>query len=316
MGLHPSFKEFLSDFQSNPDFYELTPNQNREILKDVFKVPPYSGKLADIVTEDRNIQLKETSLPLRIYRSKTPTSSSLIWFHGGGFLFGDLDSSDPTCRLITAKTNRTVISVGYRLAPEFPFPIPPEDCFLASKWIVDHANELNISTEKMAIGGASAGATLATVVCLMWRDKQGWPSFEHQLLIMPMVDHSLNYPSYEIFGTNHCLTTKSIQYFLNHYTKQTVDLQDPYCLPINAKDLTNLPPATLMVAECDPLHDEGVCYANLLKKAGNAIKLLDLPGLIHGFIGQAKNNPFAEAALNHIIEEFCLLSDHVATKLC
>lgn len=305
MSLHSSFHNFLKTFHKEPDPSNFTPQENRQRLKDVFKKPEYSGELASINTEDRVVALIDVNLPIRIYRSKMSSSKSLIWIHGGGFVWGNIDgASDQICRIIAAKTNRTVISISYRLAPEYPFPTPPKDCFSVCEWILDHADELKIDPEQVTIGGASAGATLATTVCLMWRDKNKSHVFQHQLLIMPVIDSRMNYPSYDDYGKNHLLTTESMRYFLKHYTKDWDDLKHPYCLPINIEDFSNSPPATIAVAECDPLHDEGIHYAKLLKKSGIDVNLIDLEGVYHAFLGHLLENDFAKSALIKIINKY------------
>ncbi len=209
---------------------------------------------------------------------------------------------------IAAKTNRTVISISYRLSPEYPFPTPPEDCFALCEWIEAHTNELQISPKQIAIVCAYAGATIATTVCLMWRDRKNKSPFNLQLLVMPVIDSSMSYPSYTHYGNDHLLTKNSMKYFFNHYANYPNDLEHPYCLPINVEDFSNLPSATIVVAECDPLHDEGIHYAKLLEKSGIKVNLIDLNGVYHGFLRHLLENEFAQNALMKIINTLNFLS--------
>lgn len=304
MPIDKSFVDFLTATTEQPDICEFSPNENRLRMKEMYKKPSYDKELASIITIDKNILINNKELPIRIYNSAQKNRACLIWFHGGGFVFGNLDSSDLLCRKIAAKSNLTIVSVDYRLAPENKFPAAVEDAYEATNWALKNASELNIDADKILIGGASAGATLAAVACLMMRDKGFSGAIKHQLLMMPMIDNNFKNKSYEMYGKDYFLTTESIKYFLNHYVKNEIDLLNPYCLPGKAQNFHNLPPAMIITLECDPLRDEGEDYSNRLINEGNKVEHHCYSGLFHGFISQVLNNHFAENAVDEMVTSY------------
>jgi acetyl esterase len=235
--------------------------------------------------EDRAIPGPEGTIPVRIY---TPEGKGpfpvLVFFHGGGWVIGDIDSHDAICRTMTNKAGCINVSVDYRLAPEHKFPAAPEDCYAATKWVADNAASFNGDSTRVAVGGDSAGGNLATVVSLMARDRGG-PKLAYQLLIYPATDYYIpGTPSIKENGEGYFLTRDDMVWFLGHYLSSEADIKHPYAFPLQAKDLSGLPPAMVITAEFDPLRDEGEIYAVKMKQAGGDVTSRRYDGTIHGFV--------------------------------
>jgi acetyl esterase len=234
--------------------------------------------------ENRSVPGPEVDIPIRVY---TPTAdgplAALLFFHGGGWVIGSIDTHDNLCRSIANAAGCVVISVEYRLAPEHKFPAGDEDAYAATCWTAEHANRLGIDSNRIAVGGDSAGGNLAAVVSLMARDRRG-PSLALQVLLYPITDRDLDTPSYLRYADGHLLTRDGMAWFWNHYLPESVSPRHPYISPLQAKDLSSLPLALVITAECDPLCDEGNAYARRLEKAGVPVTLNCYPGMIHGFV--------------------------------
>jgi acetyl esterase len=231
-------------------------------------------------------------VPVRIYRPEgTGPFPLLVWFHGGGWVIGSVQGGDATCRRLAAGAGAVVVSVEYRLAPEYPFPAAPEDCYAATVWAVAHAGELGADPARVAVGGDSAGGNLAAVIAMMARD-QGGPSLRFQLLVYPVTDALSTYPSYIENGEGYLLTSDTMRWFIGHYLGEA-DPKDPLASPIYAPDLSGLPPALVLTAEYDPLRDEGEAYGKLLEMAGVPTAVRRFDGQIHGFFGFAAVFPAA-----------------------
>jgi len=206
---------------------------------------------------------------------------------GGGFVLRGIDPHDKACRRIARDNNAVVISVGYRLAPEYKFPVPVHDCYDATVWASENADVHKGDVSRMVVMGDSAGGSLATAVCLMSRDLNG-PKIIYQVLIYPCTDGTLSSASIDEYGKGYLLTRKMMEWFMDHYKSQEEDLYSPYLSMLLADDLSNQPPAFIFTAEYDPLKDEGRKYAERLKEAGNEVIYKDYGGLIHGFINMPK----------------------------
>jgi acetyl esterase len=206
----------------------------------------------------------------------------LLWFHGGGWVIGDLDSADPTARHLAVGASCVVVSVDYRLAPETKFPGPADDCYAATQWAIQHAASLNANPERVAVGGDSAGGNLAAAVALMGRDRKSL-SLAFQLLVYPVTHCNYSTNSYQNYAEGHGLTRDGMQWFWEHYLQTSADANNPYAAPLVATDLSNVPPALVITAECDPLCDEGAAYAQRLSAAGIPTTYTCYPGMIHGF---------------------------------
>ena len=225
-------------------------------------------------------------IPLRLYRPLPASAGALpvlVYFHGGGWVIGDLDTHDVLCRDLAMKSGCTVVSVDYRLAPEFAFPVPVDDCLAATRWVQQHATDLNVDPTRIAVGGDSAGGKLAAVIAIAARNAKDLP-ISFQLLIYPATDQRFNTKSYQVNGQGYLLTSDSMTYFRGHYIADTKHYLDWRASPLLADDLSGLPPALVLVAGYDPLRDEGVAYAQRLSEAGNKATLVSFERQIHGFI--------------------------------
>jgi len=236
--------------------------------------------------ENRTVPGPRGKIPVRVY---TPAGRApfpvLVYFHGGGWVIGSLETHDGVCRHLANAAGAVVASVDYRLAPEHPFPASGEDAYAATRWVAANAAVIGGDAKRVAVGGDSAGGNLAAVVALMARDRGG-PQLVFQLLVYPVTDApSANTPSYRENADGYFLTAKMMHWFWNHYCGKNTDLSDPYLCPLRARDLKRLPPALVITAEFDPLRDEGEAYAARLREAGNQADLKRYPGMIHGFFG-------------------------------
>ena len=223
------------------------------------------------------------AIPARLYAaSQARNLPILVYFHGGGWVIGSLDTHDDLCRRLAIASGCMVIAVDYRLAPEHKFPAPVEDSFAATRWIAEHAKELGGDAKRLAVGGDSAGGNLATVVALLARD-QGGPPLRFQLLIYPAVAKDFTLPSMKAYGEGLLLTMPGMYWFWNHYLSLPADARDFRACPIVSPSLKGLPPALVAIAEYDVLRDEGEEYARRLQSAGVPVQLRRYDGMIHGF---------------------------------
>jgi acetyl esterase len=223
-------------------------------------------------------------IPIRIY---TPEGASepcplFVFYHGGGWVCGSRDSYDAVCRLLTRASECVVASVDYRLAPEHPAPQPFEDCYAATEWLAAHGAEFGADPARLAVGGDSAGGGLAANVALKARDAGG-PRIAYQMLVYPGVDHDTTSGSYTAYKDGHFLTGERMAFYGRCHVPRPEMMEIPYVLATRAQTLRGLPPATIILAECDPLHDQGVAYAERLRADGVAVDLKVYPGMIHAF---------------------------------
>ena len=231
------------------------------------------------------------SIPLRLYRpsgsSATETLPVLVYYHGGGWVIGDLDTHDTLCRELATGAGCAVVSVDYRMAPEQRFPAAVDDCMAAAYWVRDHAAELRLDAARLAVGGDSAGGNLAAVVAITARDSGDLP-IAFQLLIYPATDQHRSHPSHTENGQGYLLTSDTMAYFTGHYLPERAQYDDWRASPLLHPDLSNLPPALVLTAGFDPLRDEGAAYAERLTAAGNRASYVCFDRQIHGFILMGK----------------------------
>jgi acetyl esterase/lipase len=237
--------------------------------------------------ENRAVPGPAGEIPVRIY---TPEGMGpfpvVVFFHGGGFVIGDLDTHDVPCRYLCARSGCLVVSVDYRLAPEHPFPAAVEDCVAATRWVAAHAGEIGGDAGRIAVAGDSAGGDLAAVTALRLRD-EGDSFLRGQLLIYPVTDHyQAGMPSYEQNAEGYGLTRDDMIWFWDHYLRDPADAGNPYASPLRAMDLRGLPPALVITAEYDVLRDEAERYADRLREARVPATLSRYGGIIHGFFNR------------------------------
>jgi len=246
-------------------------------------------------------------IPLRLYRGEGADSNSpqpaLIYYHGGGWVLGNLDSHDSVCRDIANAAQCTVISVDYRLAPEAKFPAAADDAIAAAQWIHDNAADLGIDRSRLAVGGDSAGGNLSAVVALHARDNGG-PKLKLQVLIYPSVDLSSVYPSYEEHAEQLPLTRATMDWFVDLYLRgREQDAKDWRASPLHAASLVGLPPAFVITAAMDPLRDEGEAFARALLAAGVPVEVKRFDGQIHGFLTMGRIVKDSQVAIADIATE-------------
>ncbi len=235
--------------------------------------------------ENRRIPGPGPDIPVRIY---TPAGAGpfpiLVWFHGGGWVIGDLDMADPTARHLSAGAGCVVISVDYRRAPETKFPGAADDCYVATQWAAKHAVQIKGDPDRIAVGGDSAGGNLAAAVSLMARDRSG-PALVFQLLVYPVTHCDYTTSSYQSYADGYLLSRDGMKWYWDHYLQNPADARHPYAAPLVAQNLSGLPPALVITAECDPLCDEGAAYARRLPEAGVPTTYSRYDGMMHGFFG-------------------------------
>jgi acetyl esterase len=280
--VHPEIRQFLDLVASlnRPPLSELSPQEARATVSaDNANLPP--GPDVDAV-EDLRIPVRDGEIGARRY-APTGADAIIVWLHGGGWVICDLDTHDAMCRLLANAARATVISVDYRLAPEHPFPGPVDDCWDALSWIAAQHPDV-----PLIVGGDSAGGDLAAVMTLRARDAGG-PAIARQLLVYPVTDLSTRHPSYAECGDDpdSFLSADDMTWFASHYLTDPAQASDPEASPLLAADLSNLPPASVVIADHDPLRDEGLAYAERLREAGVPVALHRYPDAMHAFVGFA-----------------------------
>lgn len=288
MSLHPQVVVLLERVARSqlPPYYEVPPAVARRLYHDTRSAtsPPQPEMGAVFLTLAPG---RAGPLPLRVYRpvgaAKDEILPALVYYHGGGWVIGDLDTHDVICRELANGSRCMVLSVEYRLAPEARFPAAVEDCIAATRYIAAHADKLGVDPMRIAVGGDSAGGNLAAVVCLDARETRiAMPCF--QLLIYPATDQRSGHASHERNAEGYLLTGKVMNYFRGHYLPNEADWLDWRASPLLAASLTELPPAYVITAGYDPLVDEGRAYAERLASEGVKVQYREYPDMVHGFL--------------------------------
>ncbi len=241
----------------------------------------------------------DSEMPARLYvalGATQPPQPMLVYYHGGGWVIGDLDTHDSACRFLAEHSGCRVLSVDYRLAPEHPFPIPVEDAVAAFAWAHEHAAELGADPERIAVGGDSAGGNLSTALCLQNRDA-GNPQPAMQLLLYPVTDAVGGQQSRDTFAEGFLLTRNDMEWFENHYIPDGIDDDEPRASMMRAVDVSGLPPAYVATSGFDPLRDEGEIYAARMREAGVQVVLQRHTSQIHGFANLTAICPSARTAM-------------------
>lgn len=277
---HPEIAGLLEQMGAEPmpEFSSLSPEGARAFAKEMFPDPEEPTEVGDIM----ELNITDDAIPIRVY---VPEGSgpypTLVYFHGGGWVIGDLDTHDETCRVLSSEADCMVVSVDYRLAPEHKFPTPFQDCYAAFEWVIENAETMQIDTDNVFVGGDSAGGNLAAAVALRARDTDG-PAIARQLLIYPVTDRNFDTPSYEENGEGGMISEDDMRWFWNHYLRDEIDGKNPYASPLQAQHLADLPPATVTTCGLDPLRDEGAAYAERLREAGISVEHHNYDDCIHG----------------------------------
>ncbi|MGP4018362.1 alpha/beta hydrolase [Saccharopolyspora sp. 5N708] len=278
-----------------------TPEIAREGMRRAAKITS-ADPVPGVVVADRRIPAAAGELRARLYRSREVTGPGplLVFYHGGGWVIGDLDTHDDLCRFLAKHAGIRVLSVDYRLAPEFPFPAALDDCIAAYRYALDNADELGTDRASIAVGGDSAGGNLAASVALH-ATRSGLTKPVFQLLIYPAADATTRRRSRELFGTGFLLTDRDMDWFMDHYVPEMDARPDPRLSVLRADDLSGLPAAYVVTAGFDPLRDEGEAYAQRLADSGVAVISRRFPDLIHGFANLRTVGDRFEEALFEIV---------------
>ena len=236
--------------------------------------------------EDRVIPGPGGDLPIRVYTPRHRSGGAVVYFHGGGWVLCNLDTHDDLCRSLANRSETTVVSVDYRLAPESKYPAAAEDCYAATRWTAGHASGLGADPSRIAVAGDSAGGNLAAVVALMARDR-GLPPLAFQLLVYPVIDRGFLAGWPPEAGAGHLLPVRDMYWYWDQYLESPEQAREPYASPLRADDLAGLPPALVITAEYDLLRGEGEAYARRLREAGVRTQHRHYEGVFHGFFNMA-----------------------------
>ncbi|KHO24953.1 alpha/beta hydrolase [Mycolicibacterium setense] len=282
MTLDPQIADLIESLDSGfPPVHTMTGAQARAEIRARFVANPHPEPVASVT--DHQVAVDNGRIDVRVYR---PDSSEplpmLVFAHGGGFVFCDLDSHDGLCRNLANLIPAVVVSVAYRLAPEHRWPTAAEDFYAATSWAVEHAADFGADPSRVTVGGDSAGGNLAAVTTLMARDRGG-PELAGQLLLYPVIAADFDTESYGLFGKGFYNPRPAMQWYWDQYVPEVTDRRHPYASPLRG-DLSGLPPAVVVLTGHDPLRDEGIAYADALEAAGVPITRCAFDGGIHGFM--------------------------------
>jgi acetyl esterase len=267
--VQPQARAYLDSLPEAPPIWEVTVEEARRGMEQT--APALAGEPASVASVE---DVDAGGVPARLYRPVGGERGVLVWFHGGGWVIGSLDTHDVLARQLAARSGAAVLSVDYRLAPEHRFPAAVDDAWAAAAWAGERF-------ERVAVGGDSAGGNLAAVVALRARDRG--LDLALQLLVYPVMDCDLDTASYRECGDGFGLTRDSMRWFWSQYVPDEARWADPEASPLRADALAGVAPAHVVVAECDPLRDEGVAYARRLQAEGMPVTLRRYAGQIHGF---------------------------------
>lgn len=282
--LDPQVEEYLHSLSERglPPLYRLSLRDARETYRSL----NVSGKPPDAVASvtDRTVPGVAGDVPVRIY---TPNAGerapAIVFFHGGGWILGDLETHDGLCRALADATDCTVVAVDYRLAPEHRFPAGLEDCYAATRWVANNAEAIGTEPGELVVAGDSAGATLAVGVGMLARDRDG-PEIDYQVLAYPPTDFGFDTDSYEENAQGYFLTRKDMERFWSSYLRSEHDGAHPYASPLRARSLAGLPPTFLLTCGFDPLRDDGRALAAALSESGVPLRHVEYENVIHGFL--------------------------------
>lgn len=283
MPVDPQVQLLLDQLQAAgmPALFDMEPAAARAMME---QMRPPTPPEAVAAVEDRVVPGPPADVPIRIYRPSLDTPLPVVvYFHGGGWVIGSIESHDLFCRQLANRSGCIIVSVEYRLGPEHRFPAAVEDAQAATAWVAAHARELRGDPDSIAVGGDSAGGNLAAVVALLARD-QGGPRLAYQLLVYPATDmRSDHWPSFTENGQGYFLGLREMAWFTGHYLSSDAERDDVRASPAFAASHAGLPPALIVTAEYDPLRDQGEAYGEKLRAAGVPVRVRRYDGMIHGF---------------------------------
>lgn len=300
MPLHPQARAMIDRTLALnlPPITKVTPAEARESVRQRSAALPREDVAS---VRDHRVTVKDGSITVRVF---TPRASgplpALVYFHGGGWVTGDLETHEGICRTLANAAGCVVASVDYRCAPEFTYPTGAEDCYTATRWVAERAGELGVDAQRLAVCGDSAGGNLAAAVALMARDRGG-PRFALQVLVYPITDYDFTRPSYTENAEGYLLTSASMRFYWDAYVPNEADRTQPYVSPMRAASLAGLPAALVITAEYDPLRDEGEAYAKKLAQAGVPVTQSRYPGMIHAFFRFTSVMDSARAAVAEVV---------------
>lgn len=292
--LHPQAKALIDLIAQRglPAMQDLPPIEARAFYRDRRSLtqpdPPEVGEVSALLAEGPG-----GTIDMRLYKPAGSSDASrgtlpvLVYFHGGGWTIGDLDTHDVLCRQLANASGAAVVAVDYRMGPEHRFPAAVDDCLAATYWVAKNAERLGLDASRLAVGGDSAGGNLAAVVAIAARDA-GDLAVAFQLLVYPATEMRCVHPSHEANGRGYLLERATIAYYHDHYIDDRAHDLDWRASPLLCEDLSGLPPALVLTAGFDPLRDEGLAYADALSAAGNRCTYLCFERQIHGFITMGK----------------------------
>jgi acetyl esterase len=282
MRLDPQIAALIETLDAGfPPMHTMTGAEARAAIRSRFVANPAPESVAEVV--DVGVPVDGGSIDVRVYRPEAAGRLPvLVYAHGGGFVFCDLDSHDGLCRNLANLIPAVVVSVDYRLAPEHAWPTAAEDVYAVTQWVAQHAQDFGGDAQRIAVGGDSAGGNLAAVTALMARDRGG-PALAGQLLLYPVIAADFDTESYRLFGAGYYNPRPALQWYWDQYVPDPADRDHPYASPLRAR-LHGLPPAIVVLAGHDPLRDEGGAYADALESAGVSTVRCPYEGGIHGFM--------------------------------
>ena len=301
MAIDPQVQEFLDELKllKAPSLSTLTPDEARVGM--IVSSAALGSPEPVEKTEDCRVPGPSGEIPVRIYRSDVAGPLPvLVYYHGGGWVLGGIATHEAFCCSIANAAECIVVSVAYRLAPEYKYPAAADDAYAATKWVFEHAWRFDGDPQRIAVGGDSSGGNLAAVVALMARDRAAFRPVL-QVLIYPITDFNLDRPSYRENADGYMLTREDMAWFWQCYLARSEDGYQPYASPLRAANLDGLPPALVITAQYDPLRDEGEAYAARLREASVPVVLTRYNGMIHGFIRRTARFDQARVAVNEMV---------------
>ena len=297
MAVDPAVQMLLDQLEEagGPDISEQTPEEARAMIEGFAMMQ--LGAPEPAVMFDRTVPGPAGEIPVRVYAAEGDNLPVLVFYHGGGWVVGNIDSHDGTCKQLLAELGEAiVVSVDYRLAPEHKYPAAADDCYAVAAWAAENAEQIGGDGGRLAVCGDSAGGNLSAVVAQMARDRGG-PSIAAQVLHVPVTDHNYEWPSYSENAEGYLLTRASMVWFWDHYLPNEDAGQEAYASPYRAADVSNLPPALVQTAEYDPLRDEGEAYGERMREAGVEVEVHRYDGNIHDPFMMFAVNPAGVEAL-------------------